>query len=93
MFRFDLWPLLLSQRRVAKLKSAYNSLLLVIEVCNGKPTYRKFLWAGNLVMCSDLLLGMEMENVIFLENCDTFSDFGQTLAPLDNKDYSFNSCE
>ena len=31
-------------------------LLLVLEVCNVKLTYRK-LWAGNLLMWSDLTLG------------------------------------
>ena len=37
--RFDLqWPLLQGQTRIAKLKSAYNSLLLVPEVWDGKQT-------------------------------------------------------
>ena len=31
-------------------------LLLVLEVWDGKPTYRKS-WAGNLLMWSDLTLG------------------------------------
>ena len=31
-------------------------LLLVLEVWDGKPTYRKS-WAGNLVVWSDLTLG------------------------------------
>ena len=35
--RFDLGPLVQGQTRIAKLKSAYNSL----EVLDGKPTYRK----------------------------------------------------
>ena len=43
---FDLGPLLQGQTRVAKVKSAYNSLLLVLDVWDGKPTYRKS-WAGN----------------------------------------------
>ena len=48
--KFDLGPLLQGQTRIAKLKSAYNSrLLLVLEVCNVKPTYRTS-WAGNLLM-------------------------------------------
>ena len=54
--RFDLGPLLQGQTRIAKLKSAYNSLLLVLEVLDGKPTYGKS-WAGNLVMWSHLTLG------------------------------------
>ena len=33
-----------------------SPLLLVLEVCSVKPTYRKS-WAGNLLMCSDLTLG------------------------------------
>ena len=56
---FDLGPLLQGQMRIAKGKSAYNSLiigLLVLEVWDGKPTYRKS-WAGNLLVWSDLTLG------------------------------------
>ena len=52
---FHLGPLLQGQMRIAKLKSAYNSLLLVLEVWNGKPTYRKS-WAGNLLVWSDFTL-------------------------------------
>ena len=48
--RFDLGPLLQGQTRLAKLKSAYNSLvILVLEVWDGKPTYRKS-WAGSLLV-------------------------------------------
>ena len=54
MVRFDLGPLQ-GQTRIAKFKSAYNSLL-VLEVCNVKTTYRKS-WARNLLMWSDLTLG------------------------------------
>ena len=42
--RFDLGPLLL-----------ITHLLLLLEVCNVKPTYRKS-WAGNLLVWSDLTL-------------------------------------
>ena len=42
--RFDLGPLLIIGR-----------LLLVLEVCNVKPTYRKS-WAGNLPMLLDLTI-------------------------------------
>ena len=53
---FDLGSLLQGQTRKAKLKSAYNSLLLlVLEVWDGKSTYRKA-WAGNLLVCSPLTL-------------------------------------
>ena len=47
---FDLGPLLQGQTRIAKFKSAYiTCLLLVREVWNGKPTYRKS-WGGNLLV-------------------------------------------
>ena len=36
-------------------KSAYNSLLLLVQVWDGKPTYRKS-WAGNLLVWADLTL-------------------------------------
>ena len=36
--RFDLGPLLQGQTMIAKLKSAYNLLILALEVCNVKPT-------------------------------------------------------
>ena len=51
----DLGPLRQGQMRTAKLKTAYN-LLLVLEVWDGKPTYRKS-WAGNRLVWSDLTLG------------------------------------
>ena len=54
--RFDLGPLLQGQMRVAKHKSVkvvITHLLLVLEVCNVKPTYRKSC-AANLLMWSDL---------------------------------------
>ena len=54
--RFDLGPLLQCQKRIAKLKVLITRLLLVLEVCNVKPTYLKS-WAGNLLMWSDLTLG------------------------------------
>ena len=96
--RFDLVPLLQGKTRIAKLKSAYNSLiigprglqcetnqkeimgsesfdvvgfdlghllqglrlLLVLDVCNVKPAYRKS-WAANLLMWSDLTLGLSFK--------------------------------
>ena len=56
VIRFDLGPLLQGQTRTANLKVLITCLLLVLEVCNVKPTYRKS-WAGTLLMCSDLTLG------------------------------------
>ena len=37
------------------LKVLITHLLLVLEVSDGKPTYRKS-WAGNLLVWSDLIL-------------------------------------
>ena len=54
--KFDLGPLLQGQTRKAKLKSAYNSLVIGLTVWDGKPMYRKS-WAGNLLVYSDLTLG------------------------------------
>ena len=49
---FDLGPLIQGQtRRIAK----QTVLILVVQVWDGKPTYRKSL-AGNLLVWSDLTL-------------------------------------
>ena len=53
--RFDLGPLLQGQTRIAKLKLLITRLLFVLEVWDGKPTYRKSL-AGNLLVWSNLTL-------------------------------------
>ena len=61
--RFDLGPLLQGQTRIAKLKSAFCSLsklVLVVQVWDGKPTYRKSS-AGNLFMWSDLTLDLSFK--------------------------------
>ena len=50
--RFDLGPLLQGHTRTAKLKGFITRPLLILEVCNVKPTCR-ILWGGNLLM-SDL---------------------------------------
>ena len=52
---FDLEPFLQGQTRIATLKSAYNSLIMVLEVWDGKQAYRKSL-AGTLLVWSDLTL-------------------------------------
>ena len=52
--RYDLGPLLQGQTRIPKVLISH--LLLVLEVCNVTPTYRKS-WAGNLLMWSDMTLG------------------------------------
>ena len=54
--RFDLGPLLQGEMRIAKLKVLITCFLLVLEVCNVKPTCGKS-WTGNLLMWSDLTLG------------------------------------
>ena len=53
MFRFDLGALLQGQKRIAKLKIAYNSLIIGSTM---KPNCWKSL-AGNLLMWPDLTLG------------------------------------
>ena len=55
---FDLGPLIQGQTRRGQpnLKVLITRLLLVLEVWDGKPAYRKS-WAGNLLVWSDLTLG------------------------------------
>ena len=60
MVRFDLGPLLQGHRGQPNLKVLITRLLLALEVCNVKPTYRKS-WAGNLLMCFDLTLGLSLK--------------------------------
>ena len=55
MVRFDLGPLLQGQMKIAKLKVLITGVLLVLEVWDGKPTYRKS-WPGILLVLSDLTL-------------------------------------
>ena len=53
---FDLGPLLQSQMGIAKLKKVLiTRLLLVLEVWDGRPTYRKS-WARDLLVWSDFTL-------------------------------------
>ena len=49
---FDFGILLQGQTRITKLKILITRLLLVLEVWDRKPTYRKS-WAGNLLVWSD----------------------------------------
>ena len=53
VLRFDLEPLLQGQTRIGTL---ITCLLLVLEACNVKPTYRKS-WVGNILMLSGLTFG------------------------------------
>ena len=55
VFGFDLGILLQGQTKIAKPKSAYNSLIIDPTIWDGKPTYR-ISWAGNVLVCSDLTL-------------------------------------
>ena len=52
VIRFDMSPAFKVVRGEPKLKGFITHLLLIVEVCNVKPTCR-ILWAGNLLM-SDL---------------------------------------
>ena len=52
---FDLGPCLQGQTKIAKLKVLITRVLLILEVWDGKPTYRKS-WAGILLVWSDLTL-------------------------------------
>ena len=58
--RFDLVPLLQGQARIAKLKSAYNSIIFGPRGLGWKPTCRKS-WAENLLMWSDLTLDLSFK--------------------------------
>ena len=49
------FDLLQGQTGIAKLKVLITGILLVLEVWDGKPTYRKS-WAGILLVWSDLTL-------------------------------------
>ena len=50
---FNLGPLLQGQMKMAKFNSAYNSLIIGPRGLGWSTTYRK-LWAGNLLVWSDL---------------------------------------
>ena len=52
---FDLGTCLQGKTRIAKLKSAYISLIIGPRGLEWKPTYRKS-WAGILLVWSDLTL-------------------------------------
>ena len=57
---FDLGPLFKVKRGQSNLKVLITRLLLVLDVWDGKPAYRKS-WAGNLLVWSDLTLGPLLE--------------------------------
>ena len=58
--RFDLGPILQGQTSIAKLKSAYNSLIICPRGLDGIPPYRKP-WAVNLLVWSDLTLDLSFK--------------------------------
>ena len=58
---FHLRPLLPGQTKKAKLKVLITRVLLVLEVWDGKPTYRKS-WAGILLVWSDLTCSRSIED-------------------------------
>ena len=85
---FDLGPLLQGQTRIGKLKVLITRLLSVLEVWDGKPTYRKSL-AGNLLVWSDLTLGPSFKEnlkvlisrlLLVLEVCDGKPTYRKSLA-------------
>ena len=49
VIKFDLGPLFQGQTRIAKLISAYNSVIIGPRGFNVKPTYKKSM-AGNLLL-------------------------------------------
>ena len=53
---FDFGPSFKVKRGQPNLKVLITRFLLVLEVWDGKPVYRKS-WAGNLLVWSDLTLG------------------------------------
>ena len=57
---FDLGPLIQGQSGQPNLKMLITRLLLVLDVWDGKPAYRKS-WAGNLLVWSDLTLGPSLK--------------------------------
>ena len=63
MVRFDLGPLLQGQTKIDKLKELITHLLLVLEVWDGKSTYRKS-WAENILVWSDLTFGPLLQDQI-----------------------------
>ena len=54
--RISPWTSPSRSNEIAKLKVVITRLSLVLEVWDGKPTYRKS-WARNLLVWSDLTLG------------------------------------
>ena len=57
---FYLGPLVQGQMSIANLKVLITRLLLVLEVWDGKPTYRKSC-AGNVLVWSDLTMGLSFK--------------------------------
>ena len=67
--RLDLGPLHQGQTRTAKLKSAYDLLIIGPRVCNVKPTYRKsramnLFLGGSLALVSCLSSGYKFTLVL-----------------------------
>ena len=56
MIRFNLGPLIQGQTRIAKCKSAYNSLIIGPRGLQCETNLYRKSWAGNLLMWSDLTL-------------------------------------
>ena len=54
--RYDFGALLQGQKRIPKLKSAYNLLIIGPRGLQSETNLMKS-WAGNVLMCSNLTLG------------------------------------
>ena len=61
--RLTFEPLLQGQMKMAKLKVLITRVLLVLEVWDGKPTYKKS-WAGILLVWSDLTLDPLLQSLL-----------------------------
>ena len=72
--RFDLGPLLQGQTRIAKLQMLITHLLLVLEVWDGKPTYRKSL-AGNLLVSKESVISVRRQVKQHAYNSGANSEF------------------
>ena len=69
--RFDLGPLLQGQTRIAKLKSAYNSLIICPRSLQCETNLQEIM-TGNLLLWSDLTLGPLLQGltrIAKLEKC------------------------
>ena len=84
MVGFDLGPLLQGQMRRAKVKSAYNLLIIGPRGLGCKPTYMKS-WAGNLLVWQDLTLGPSFKVKRIAKVKSAYNSLLLVLEVLDGK--------